>query len=375
MGGKEWIPAYADVVVNNESELKIGSLRLKPIHTPGHTPEHIIWVCYDDSRNAEIPWFAFTGDCLFVGSVGRPDILGKEAMQGMARQLYHTLFSVMGTMPDFLEIYPAHGQGSLCGKSLNSRGTSSLGYERICNPYLKRDTEEKWIETAFRDLLPIPPYFQRLKKLNVKGAPLLSTLKSGKWISTPSLNQLFLIDIRLPDLFAASHLRGSINIPAAHNFSTWAGWMIPENEPIGLIVESSHAAAEIIELLREMGFDQEIFIIHFSELELSKYSLVSFPMMEPKDAAQSSSLLIVDVRTSDEWAEGHIAEAHHVDLLDLKKEELPQDKTIALICKSGNRASLAASLLENLGYKVANIQNGMQGWISAGLPVKKSKVI
>ena len=382
MGGKGWMPAYADEIVQNGSELKIGQLRLKPVHTPGHTAEHIIWICFDDSRNSNQPWFAFTGDCLFVGSIGRPDLLGKEAMI-LAPQLYHTLFDVLAALPDFMEIFPSHGEGSLCGKSLKTRGSSSLGYERLCNPYLKRESEKEWIEKVDKDLLPPPPYFQRMKKINVAGAPLLNTLKTSKWkMGTPSsqLDKLFLLDTRLPDTFAISHIKASINIPVSPTFAQWAGWMLPEKGPIGLIVENPHAATELIDLLRLMGFDQEISIIHFAEVENSDYTFVSFPMMDVHELAKQmpsfASLFLVDVRTPEEWSAGHIPGSHHIELLDLEKSQhqLPKNQLIAFICRSGHRASLAASLLEIAGFPVANIQGGMEAWTHSDLPIKKGKI-
>src|SRR5262249_52011541 len=113
LGGPHWIPAYADVIVQKNTCIKFGDIRLQAVHTPGHTPEHIIWLCFDDSRSSHIPWFAFTGDCLFVGAIGRPDLLGKKELPQLASQLYHTLFEVLAPLPDFLEILPAHGEGSL----------------------------------------------------------------------------------------------------------------------------------------------------------------------------------------------------------------------------------------------------------------------
>jgi len=155
-GGEQWIPSYADVVVENGRTLNIGDLRLEAMHTPGHTPEHVIWVCYDASRSSCTPWFAFTGDCLFVGSIGRPDLLGKEEMATLAPQLYQTLFERLAPLPDFLEILPSHGQGSLCGQSLNGRATSTLGFERLFNPYFKKESQEQWISQLEQGLPPHP---------------------------------------------------------------------------------------------------------------------------------------------------------------------------------------------------------------------------
>lgn len=379
MGGKEWIPAYADEIVRDGAELKIGELRLKAVHTPGHTPEHLIWICFDDSRSSKIPWFAFTGDCLFVGSIGRPDLLGKQAMEVLAPQLYHTLFDVLASYPDFVEIFPSHGEGSICGKALKTRGSSTLGYERLFNPYFTKQPEDIWIKKLKDDLLPAPPYCQRIKKVNVEGAPLLSSLKTFKWgegSASPALDQLFLLDIRLPDTYAAFHIRESINIPASPTFVQWAGWMLPEKKPIGLIVENVHAASEVIEQLRLMGFDQEIWIIQIGDEPLAKSNdSASFPMMDVEELAkiltEPASIYLVDVRSAEEWRSGHISGAHHMELTSLEKvqHKLPKGEKIGFICRSGHRASLAASLMEKFGFSVINIRGGMQAWKQSGLPI------
>lgn len=376
LGGKEWIPAYADEIVKEGSELNLGDLRLKALHTPGHTPEHIAWVCFDRSRSNDTPWFIFTGDCLFVGSVGRPDLLGKQAMEVMAPQLYHTLFNVLAPLPDFVEIYPCHGQGSICGKALKTMGSSTIGYERLFNPYFKKMPEDLWVNKIKEEQLPVPPYCQRVKKINVQGPPLLSNLKAAKWdFSKNGLDQLFLLDVRHAESFALSHLKGSINIPVSPTFCQWAGWMIPDKKPIGLVVDNLHNFNEIVDLLRLMGYDQEIWALPIGEIQQPE-RMSSFPMMDVEELAKHSAQYIVDVRTPEEWHSGHIPSAHHIELLNLEnaKDRLPKVETIALICRSGQRASLAASLLENAGFSVLNVRGGMQAWTQSKLPIQRKEI-
>lgn len=380
MGGKEWIPSYADVVVEKGTQVKVGSLRLEPLHTPGHTPEHLIWICYDESRSMSSPWFAFTGDCLFVGSVGRPDLLGKEEVVRLAPQLYRTIFEVLAPLPDFLEIFPTHGEGSLCGQSLKSRATSTLGFERLFNPYLKKQPEENWIQNVLKGSSPIPAYFLRAKIINIEGPPILNSLKMAKWEgeNVPALETLFLLDVRHPEPFATSHLKGSLNIPFSKHFCQWAGWMLPAKIPIGLIVENTHLYSEVVDQLRLMGFDQEVWIIQLDgKSEGLPTSFSSFPIIEVEELAkhqpQFESLYVLDVRAPEEWFSGHIPGAHHIVLHDLENalEALPQNRPIALLCRSGQRASLAASLLRKHGFlSVMNVRGGMQAWKQAGLPLK-----
>lgn len=381
MGGEKWTSSYADEVVKSGTVIKLGDLRLESLHTPGHTPEHVMWICYDESRSSNTPWFAFTGDCLFVGSVGRPDLLGKEELAILAPELYHTLFERLASLPDFLEILPNHGEGSMCGKSLKSRSTSTLGFERLFNPYLKKEPLEKWMEYMKKDLAPIPPYFQKVKEMNVSGPPLLSTLKMEKWDprkNAPHSEEMFLLDVRHPESFALSHLKGSINIPISSSFCHWAGWFIPDHKPLGLIVENTHVYSEIVDQLRLMGFDQDIWIIQLGD-KTQEYpcSFSSFPIFEVEDLAQqhkmSQSIYVLDVRSGEEWHAGHIPFAHHLELnfLENSFKKIPGDQSIALVCRSGMRASVAASLLQKNGFSsVMNVRGGMQAWKQSGLPIK-----
>jgi hydroxyacylglutathione hydrolase len=381
MGGGKWIPHYADVVVQKGTQIKFGDLRLEAVHTPGHTPEHIIWICYDESRSASTPWFVFTGDCLFVGSIGRPDLLGEGEMAILAPELYKTIFEVIAPLPDFVEIFPAHGEGSLCGKSLKSRSTSTIGYERLYNPYFKKEPLEKWINNLEKGLSPVPHYFQRLKKLNIDGPPLLSSLKTKVWRREEGADfkDLFLIDVRHPETFAASHIEGALNIPYGHSFCQWAGWMLPSDTPIGLIIENTHIYSEVVDQLRLMGFDQDIWVIQLSENQNAlPCSFSTFPIMEIDELAKKQpdfeSFYVLDVRTLEEWCAGHIPGSHHLELNQLEKslKQLPTNQPIALLCRSGQRASLAASLLQKYGFSsVVNIRGGMQAWKQAGLPLKQ----
>lgn len=376
MGGEKWVPHYVDIIVEKRTQINCGDLRLEPLHTPGHTPEHLVWICYDESRSVTTPWFMFTGDCLFVGSVGRPDLLGDKEMGALAPQLYETLFEKLSHLPDFVEIFPTHGEGSLCGKSLRSRSTSTIGFERLFNPYLRKKALKQWIHDMKIGLSPLPNYFQRVKKINVEGPPLLSSLKVKNWDREKGADftDIFLVDVRHPELFAVSHIQGSLNIPFLHSFCQWAGWMLPDEAPIGLIVEKGHIASEIVDQLRLMGFDQEITVIQWEEVQKNfSGPFSSLPLMEIEELAKKQSrfesLYILDVRTMEEWRTGYIQGSHHLELNLLEKELklLPHHQTIALLCRSGQRGSLAASLLQKHGFpSVFNIRGGIQAWKQAG---------
>lgn len=375
MGGKKWIPSYADHVVQQGFKLKLGDVRLEAVHAPGHTLEHVVWICYDESRSSTTPWFIFTGDCVFVGSVGRPDLLGVDEIPILASELYDTLFDRLAFLPDFVEILPCHGEGSLCGKSLKARSSSTLGYERLFNPYFKKMEKEQWTRHLMKGLSPVPSYFQRVKKMNLEGPPLVSSLNTNKWNedkAAPDLKKLFLLDIRHPEMFASSHIEGSINIACSGIFSYWAGWMLPEGAPIGLIAEKGCVFSEVVDQLRLMGFDQDIWIITLEQNKEKTLSpLTSFAMLDVEELAKRQ-LYVLDVRTPEEWQSGHIPGAHHIELIHLENtyQQLPHDQSIALVCRSGQRASLAASLLKKHGFpSVINVRGGMQAWKQAGLPM------
>ncbi len=375
LGGKERIPHYADVIVRQETEIKMGDIRMMAIHTPGHTPEHVSWLCYDLSRSDTSPWLIFTGDCLFVGGVGRPDLLGVQEMKPLSEELYNTLFTILGKYPDFLEILPGHGAGSLCGKMLQSKPSSTLGYERQFNPFLIVKEKKGWVEDLLANLPPVPNYFKKMKRMNIEGPALLNSLKCKAWNDQEGLpfNQLFLIDIRHPEIFAERHIKGSINIPLSNSFCQWAGWMLPESIPIGLITENFHLYSEIVDQLRLLGVDQDIWVIQVSEkLSESLCPFSSFPMIEASEVQHevNPNRYLLDVRTEEEWNAEHIPKSHHIDLIQLQDsmDILPKEKQIILICRSGHRASLAASILQKNGIaSVGNLRGGILAWKQAGL--------
>jgi len=386
MGGLEWSPAYADLLISDGDEIDLGSIRLKARHTPGHTPEHLIWLCYDKSRSLDVPWFSFTGDLLFVGGIGRPDLLGKEKFIELSKQLYQSLFQRLADLPDSLEIFPAHGAGSLCGKSMSMRSSSTLGYERRFNLALKGMPEEIWIAKQQKEMPAPPAYFQRMKKINVQGPKLSSEIeKTPKELSWDELkemlsSEIFLIDIREPETFARKHLKGSVNIPIGSTFGNWLGMVIRYDIPVVLILPKADMAKSLKELLWVMGIDDYVGYAIWNDRE-TDVEYQDFPVAAVNDLAeqiqrQGESLFILDVRTPSEWNSGHIEQAHHIQLAELPNliNQIPRDKPIATLCGGGFRASIAASLLQKEGFShMENVKGGMQAWQKAGLPTIKEE--
>lgn len=382
MGGEQWTPPYADRVVKDGDETRIGSLRVRAIHTPGHTPEHVSWALYDETRSKDHPWLLFTGDFIFVGDVGRPDLLGEIEREKLAKQLYHSVFETLKPLPDYTEIFPAHGAGSLCGKAIGSRRSSSLGYERRFNASMQQAPEQQWTATLLAGMPPAPPYFKRMKQVNAKGAAILEKLPGQTRFSAAELRDrmkkgdLLVLDTRVKEAFAAAHIPGSISIPLAPNLPTWAGWLLPYDKPIALVVASLADVAHVVTHFIRVGFDRIEGYLEdgIDGWEAAGFELANIPTMSVHDLEkrlkQPNPPFVLDVRSDGEWEAGHIDGARHIQLgfLPDRLKEIPKDREVAVVCGSGYRSSIASSILKRAGYdKLTNVMGGMGAWKAAGL--------
>lgn len=382
-GGKDWTQPYPDRLVTESDTVEFGSIRLGFQHTPGHTPEHISVLLYDKSRSNETPWVMFTGDFLFVGDVGRPDLLGEEAKKELAHELYQSVFERITELPDITEVFPAHGAGSLCGKAIGSRRTSTLGYERLYNAALQHKPEEQWVADLMEDMPLSPPYFRRMKKVNKEGpaiiGPELPGLKrwSAKNVYERVCDECLILDTRHKGTFAASHIADAINIPFGHNLPTWAGWVLPYDRPILLVVEQASQVEEVITHLLRVGFDD---VQGYLEGGMDAWEGAGLPLVTlntlsvydlKKQLDQKEKLTVLDVRSESEWNSGHIDGAIHIHGGKLQEQfgDVPRDTPVAVVCGSGYRASIAASFLQRNGYEdVSNVVGGMTAWNAANLP-------
>ena len=384
MGGEQWTPPYADHVVSDGDEVRLGSLRIRAIHTPGHTPEHVSWALFDETRSKDHPWLLFSGDFLFVGDVGRPDLLGEAERAKLAHQLYESVFNKLAPLPDYTEVFPAHGAGSLCGKAIGSRRSSSLGFERRFNPSMQPMPEPQWTETLLRGMPPAPPYFKRMKQVNAKGATLLAEALPGqKRITARELRErmaredLVVLDTRPKESFAATHVPGSISIPLAPNLPSWAGWVLPYDKPIVLVSTNSSEANEAVTHLLRIGFDRVEGWLEdgIDGWQAQGFALGNIPTMSVHELSdrmkQPNPPFVLDVRTDGEWNGGHIDGARHVQLglLPGRLNDVPSDRPVAVVCGSGYRSSIASSLLKRAGREnITNVMGGMGAWKAAGLP-------
>jgi len=378
MGGKEWIPYYADRIIQDRNEVSLGKVRLQAYHTPGHTHEHLIWVAYDERRNPSVPSLVFTGDLLFVGSVGRPDLLGPQEEELLIKQLYRSLFTTLQTLPEFIEIYPGHGAGSPCGKSIGKRDVSTLGYEMRCNPWLQPMDISAWSQRLINDLQTAPAapaYFKHMKHVNVHGLD-LKQQANEKEIPMISTKEDFLkvysscdiIDIRSGESFAKGHLKGAINIPFGEQFPLWCGAVLSEKKGIILMVDSPVNVSPVVQSLRLIGKYRiaGVCIANQWPWEQTQELTATLTTVTPEQVRSDlSKFFILDVRTPNEWNSGHIQEAHHMELTRVPQnlDRLPKEAAIAVICRSGARASLIASLLAREGFdNPVNIRGGMVAW-------------
>lgn len=385
LGGPQWTPPYADQVVQDGDTVDLGTVRLQALHTPGHTPEHIAWALFDGSRSADTPWLIFSGDFLFVGDVGRPDLLGAEARKQLAHQLYQSVFQKLPPLADFTEIFPAHGAGSLCGKALGSRGSSTLGYERRFNEALRKRDEEAWIAQLLDGMPIAPPYFQRMKKVNAAGPKILGSELPGQHrISAREIHdrvceRCLVVDVRSKEAFAAAHIPNAINIPLGPNLPTWAGWVLPYDHPTILVLDDPADVAEVATHLVRVGLDD---VQGYLEGGIEAWEMAGYPLntiatvsvhdLRKKLADGSPSPTVLDVRTEREWDSGHIEGALHIHGGQLQERfaEVPCGQAVAVVCASGYRASIAASFLKREGYdQVFNVVGGMSAWKGADLPL------
>lgn len=373
-------------VVRDGDEVRMGNVRIRVLHTPGHTPEHISFMITDGATSEE-PMGLLTGDFVFVGDVGRPDLLEKAAgvkdtMEVGARTLYRSLERVRG-MPGYLQVLPGHGAGSACGKALGSVPTSTLGYERLVNWAFQCDTEEDFVRAVLEDQPEPPRYFADMKRLNRDGPPLLGGLPQPPHLDPLALAGLarggaVIVDARPRERFAVGHVPGTINIPLAKSFPNWCGWHLPYDERIYLIVDGPEQAREATRDLVLIGLDHVGGWFDAGAVEawrdahgpLEAYDVLTWE--EAERAVAQEGAVLVDVRNRTEWNEGHAPDACHVHLGYLRERaaELPRDRKLLLYCGAGHRSGIGVGLLQAEGLRnVANIEGGIDERRAAGYVV------
>ncbi len=354
--------------------LRVGDLSVEVLHTPGHTPEHISLLVREPDQPARL----FTGDTLFVGAVGRPDLLGADQARELAGQLYDSLFDTLLALDDAVELHPGHGAGSLCGAGIGTAPHSTIGQERRFNPLLQHPSKAAFITAVLDDLPETPPYFPRMKEINRSG-PVVLGLGTGVPAPSPLAARdatalvedgALVIDLRSAEAFAAGHPSGAVNIGFGPRIGYWAGWIVPPAGPVVLLAGHPDQAADANRQLVRLGFDDVVGYVDggFSawcaaEGHVSHVERIS--ARELRDRLQRRErMTLVDVRTSHEWHGGHIDSAINIPVGDLQRrvEELRGPDVVATICETGYRSSLASSLLVRAGIHVVNVSDGTSAY-------------
>ena len=366
--------------------LEFGHVRIQVLETPGHTPESISLLVYDLERDATAPHAVLTGDTLFVGDVGRPDLrasLGWSASQ-LGALLYDSLHGKLLRLPDTTLVYPAHGAGSLCGKALSRETLSTIGEQRRTNYALQPMTKEAFIELVTADQPDAPPYFTYDAVLNSRERPTLdealsrelTPLELGEVLAAQAAGAQIL-DTRDPVEFGAAHLAGSISIGLVGQYATWAGTLLDRTAPIVIVADPGRETESALRLGR-IGFDHVSGYLRggLKAAESRPDLIASIERLSPERAAEwlrAADVLAIDVRAAAERAQRFVPGSVHVPLNHLVERlpDLPSDRRLLVFCAGGYRSSTAASLLRRHGRSgVAELAGGMSAWETAGLPTE-----
>jgi glyoxylase-like metal-dependent hydrolase (beta-lactamase superfamily II)/rhodanese-related sulfurtransferase len=374
-------PVEFDFVPVQEGDVfEFGAAKLEILKTPGHTP-HSLSLLVTDRARSDQPWLVLTGDCLFVGDIGRPDLAGAELIGEQVENLYQSLYTKLGRLSESVEVFPAHGEGSLCGKGMSPKSSSTIGFERRSNPVLNLspDVFKRQLTQSFPER---PKSFTHIIATNKKGAPLLERCPMVKDLSPAQFRAhmergAVILDTRDTAAFGGVHIPGSINIGLAKQTANWIGMVIDPAADLVLVVTDETAYHEMCTHLHRIGYDNIIGYLHggIAAWQEAGYPIaqlwqISAEKLSRKLAADPEYL--IDVRTKAEWDMGHIRNARHYPLTELLKGDvtLPKDREIIAACGVGYRGNIAASFLQQLGFEhVHSLAGGMKAWINGGYPV------
>jgi len=368
--------------VREGEEIKLGNAVLHFIETPGHTPEGIcVLVTEEPGQPAKL----LTGDTLFIGDVGRPDLAGGKGYtpQMMAEMMYDTLHGKLLKLPDETEVYPAHGAGSMCGRNMSKETSSTIGEQRKFNYALKPMSKDEFVTMMTADLAEAPSYFPRDAEINRSGPRELSELQPPQALTPQqvlALRDHVLLDVRTAADFGAAHVPGSMNIGLGGQFAMWAGSLIPLNAAIVVIADTNAQVDESVVRLARVGIENVKGYLDggfqsWRDAGLPIEAIEQVSVAQLKEQMANNDLQIVDVRRPAEYVSGHVPRALNAPLASLDKSLSPlplkKDKLTAVICAGGYRSSAAASLLQQQGFSnLLNVSGGTGAWINAGYPVE-----
>ncbi|MGV8879572.1 MAG: MBL fold metallo-hydrolase [Sphingobacteriaceae bacterium] len=383
-GGEDWEYEFPHIGLKDGDKIQVGNLTIDVLHTPGHTPESISFLLTDNPAINK-PIMLFTGDFVFVGDIGRPDLLEKAAgmigTQEMgAHQMYESI-KKFDALPGFIQVWPGHGAGTACGKSLGAVPSTTVGYEKLRNwAFQFGDNEKGFVQYLLEDQPEPPKYFAMMKKLNKENRPLLTEVPKLKKLSAEALKQnmakgMELLDTRNKADFADGFIPGSINIQGNNSFATWAGWFLKYDEPFMLLADEDQLD-DLTRKLMRIGLDKiEGFVPSTDTWTVSGGTLQQanvISLEETKRLIQNNDVQIIDLRGASEYKSGHIAKAGNVFLGTLPDNlnKISKDKKVIIQCQGGDRSTIGYSILAKNGFSnVANFSGSINEWVNAGEPV------
>ncbi len=377
----EYAKDYDSLLLKEGDSFGVGKIKFEVMFTPGHTPESISFVLTDMGGGADQPMGIFTGDFVFVGSIGRPDLLEEAAgvigsAEEGAKDLYQSV-ERFKNLPDYLQIWPAHGAGSACGKGLGAIPSSTAGYEKMFNPAMQFDEESTFVDYILADQPEAPKYFAVMKRVNKEGPAILGAVAKPPILNlsklTDIISQNMVIDTSDSSVFSRGHVPGTINI-ATRFLAQWAGWIVDYDKPLYLIV-SKNELEEAVRVLNKIGIDQISGIFDADQVAAAGLNSQTYDSATPQEMAEkisSGQVSLVDVRSETEWKEGHIPEAQHLFLGRLIEtaDQVDSGLPVVVQCRTGGRSAIGASILQAAGIKnVINLSGGITEWNAAGLPI------
>lgn len=375
--GKAADATFPHIAVNDGFELQVGKVRVRVLETPGHTPESCCFIISNEERSRE-PWAALTGDTLFIGDVGRPDLSKTHTPQQLAGLMYDSLHQKLMALPNEVLVYPAHGAGSLCGRNMRAERSSTIGTERLTNYALQIKSRDEFVRQMTSNLPARPDYFLEDAAINRAGADSLAELPQLAPVSAAKLKAMLehgavALDVRPAEQFAGGHVPGSINIALSGQFASWAGAVLGLSSRPVLIAETADQLSEARLRLARVGVEELPGYLDggVEGWKQAGFTLARLAQITVEElSTRLSDLQVLDVRRQGEWDAGHIASAdwYPLDRFKAALPQLQQNATIAVHCKSGYRSMIACSLLQRAGYNVINVIGGLDAWEQAQLP-------
>jgi hydroxyacylglutathione hydrolase len=362
---------YEHQGVRDGDRITVGSLTFAVLATPGHTPDHVSYAVYE--AGSDKPAAVFTGGSMLVGNAGRTDLVSPGMTLTLTRDQYHSLRRLLDTLSDDVLVYPTHGAGSFCGSTMSGPATrhSTIGQERLASPVAHVEDEEQFVRQQLAGYGVYPAYYRYMGDINQSGPRILGSLPNLTPLAPPQVRHHLdhgvpLIDGRGRRSFAEQHIAGALNIELDESFGTYVGWLLPFNKPLMLLVEDASGRKEAVAQLVRIGYEQLRGYLNggMSAWTGAGYPASSFAVATIDDLRgrwqRNEGLTLLDVRDATEWNEGHIEGAQHIHIADLLSHlhEIPRDQPVATICRSGHRASMAASIVSSLGIETLAVQHG-----------------